>query len=195
MKKTHFLSAILISACLLAGCNEAPGSAGESGKGSAGTGATRAVSTAAIAAEATGFTVGQAMAARTVYVFFDPQCPHCSELWRNAKPLNNKVKFVWIPVGLMNATSSAQGASLLAAADPVAAMDEHEASMSAKRGGIGAGNATEAHKNAIKKNTALLNQFGFTSIPTIVSSHAQTGAVVTNQGSMTTAALSGLLGL
>ncbi len=191
---SHFLSAALIAAALLVGCSDAPGTPGAPGKGSSSTGQ-RAVSTAAIAAEATGFTVGQAMAARTVYVFFDAQCPHCSELWRNAKPLNSKVKFVWIPVGLMNASSTAQGATLLAAADPALAMDEHEASMTAKRGGIGAGSATDVHKAAIAKNTALLNQFGFTSIPTIVSTHAQTGAVVTNQGSMTTAALSGLLGL
>ena len=183
-----FLATALAASVLLAACNNAPAPSSDKS-------ASKPVSTSAIAAEATGFTVGQAMAARTVYVFFDPQCPHCSELWRNAKPLNSKVKFVWIPVGLMNASSTAQGATLLAAADPVAAMDEHEASMTGKRGGIGAGSATDAHRAAIAKNTALLNQFGFTSIPTIVSTHAQTGAVVTNHGSMTTAALSGLLGL
>lgn len=181
------LAALLVACLFISACNNATAPSSDKS-------ASKPVSTAAIAAEATGFTVGQAMAARTVYVFFDPQCPHCSELWRNAKPLNNKVKFVWIPVGLMNASSTAQGATLLAATDPVAAMDEHEASMTAKRGGLGAGNALDSHKATIAKNTALFNQFGFTSIPTIVSTHAQTGAVVTNQGSMTTAALSGLLG-
>jgi len=192
--KKHFLSAALMASALLAGCNDAPGTAGKAGKTGAGS-ESLAVSTAAIASEAGGFSVGPTMAARTVYVFFDPQCPHCSELWRNAKPLNTKVKFVWIPVGLMGPSSSAQGASLLAAADPVAAMDEHEASMTAKRGGIGAGNATDAHKATVTKNTALFNRFGFTSVPTIVSTHSQTGALVSNQGSMTSAGLNGLLGL
>ena len=49
--------------------------------------ATVPVSLAAIEAEARGFTVGSPMSARTVYVFFDPQCPHCAALWEAAKPL------------------------------------------------------------------------------------------------------------
>ena len=187
MLKLRF-AAVLATCVFMAACNNAAEPSGEKS-------VSRPVATATIAAEATGFSVGPTMAARTVYVFFDPQCPHCSDLWRNAKPLITKVRFVWIPVGLINASSTAQGASLLAAANPVAAMDEHEASMTAKRGGIGAGSGADAQKPAIGKNTALLNQFGFSSVPAIVSTHAQTGALVTNQGSMTTAALSGLLGL
>jgi thiol:disulfide interchange protein DsbG len=34
-----------------------------------------------LAAEAKGFTAGALMSAQTVYVLFDPQCPHCSHLW------------------------------------------------------------------------------------------------------------------
>ena len=191
MKTNTLLSVLLVSLLALTGCKDSNEKAASPSAGAPAT----VVSIAAIATEARGFTVGSAMSVRTVYVFFDPQCPHCSELWRNAKPLNTKVRFVWIPVGLINASSTAQGATLLAAADPAAAMDEHEASMTAKRGGIGASSATDAHKAAVAKNTGLLNQFGFTSVPTIVSTHAQTGALVTNQGSMSTAALSGLLGL
>ena len=33
-----------------------------------------------LAAGASGFTVGPMMAANTVYVFFDPTCPHCAAL-------------------------------------------------------------------------------------------------------------------
>ena len=78
---------------------------------------------------AKGFTVGSEMTVRRVFVFFDPQCPHCAELWQAAKPLKSQARFVWIPVGVMNEASTAQGAALLAAPDPVAAMDAHEASM------------------------------------------------------------------
>ena len=186
-----FFAALFTAALLMTGCKDAssPGTASGAKPASA------PVSVAAIAAEATGFTVGSAMSTRTVYVFFDAQCPHCSELWRNAKPLKSQAKFVWIPVGLLNAASTSQGATLLAAKDPVALMDEHEASMQSKRGGISNGNGTDAQKESVAKNTQLLNRFGFASIPTIVGTHAGTGALVSNEGAMSTTALAGLLGL
>jgi thiol:disulfide interchange protein DsbG len=185
------LAALMMASLLMTGCKDAssPGAAGGAKSASA------PISVAAIAAEATGFTAGSAVSARTVYVFFDAQCPHCSELWRNAKPLKSQAKFVWIPVGLLNAASTAQGATLLASKDAVALMDEHEASMLAKRGGISGGSDIDAQKDQVAKNTQLLNRFGFASIPTIVGTHAETGALVTNEGSMTTAALASLLGL
>ena len=185
------LAALMLASLLMTGCKDAasPSAAGGAKSASA------PVSIAAIAAEATGFTAGSAMSARTVYVFFDAQCPHCSELWRNAKPLKSQAKFVWIPVGLLNAASTAQGATLLASKDAVALMDEHEASMLAKRGGISGGSDIDAQKEAVAKNTQLLNRFGFASIPTIVGTHAETGALVTNQGSLSTAALALLIGL
>ena len=186
-----FLAALFAAAVLMTGCKDAaaPGAAGGAKSAQA------PVSVAAIAAEATGFTVGSAMSARTVYVFFDAQCPHCSELWRNAKPLKSQAKFVWIPVGLLNAARTAQGATLLASKDAVALMDEHEASMLAKRGGISGGSDIDAQKDQVAKNTQLLNRFGFASIPAIVGTHAETGALVTKEGALPTAALALLLGL
>jgi thiol:disulfide interchange protein DsbG len=185
-------SATLLLAALLglAACKDSPTPGAAPDKAAA-----RPVTTAAIAAEATGFTVGSDMSVRTVYVFFDAQCPHCSELWRYAKPLRSKAKFVWIPVRLLNDASSAQGAALLASSDPVAAMDAHEVSMLAKGGGISASGAGDAKKEAVAKNTALFNQFGFNSIPTIIGTHAKTGALVTREGALQTAALAELLGL
>ncbi|HSH89153.1 MAG TPA: thioredoxin fold domain-containing protein [Ramlibacter sp.] len=153
------------------------------------------VSIAAIQSGATGFTVGSPMSVRTVYVFFDPQCPHCAALWNSAKPLKSQAKFVWIPVGIMSKASTTQGATLLAAKDPVALMDEHEASLLAKKGGISAATGVDAQEAQVAKNTALMNRFGFASIPTVVAVHAQTGAVVSNEGSMPTAALANFLGL
>lgn len=188
----HFrlLAAMLLgTSLLLTGCKDAP--TPEAPPKPTAT----PVSTALIAAEAKGFAVGSAMSARTVYVFFDPQCPHCNALWLAAKPLKSQAKFVWIPVGLMNPASNSQGATLLAAKDPAAAMDAHEASMQAKTGGISAGSNIAAQKEAVAKNTALLTRLGFGSIPTIVGTHAQSGALVTQEGSMPTAALAALLGL
>jgi thiol:disulfide interchange protein DsbG len=153
------------------------------------------VSITAIQAQAKGFSVGVPMSARTVYVFFDPQCPHCTALWEAAKPLKNQIRFLWIPVGILNPSSAAQGATILATHDPEAAMDAHEASMKANAGGISASRDIEVQKAAVTQNTQLLNRFGFASIPTIVATHAQTGATITNEGAMSTTALASFLGL
>ncbi|CAN5570575.1 hypothetical protein BH11PSE7_BH11PSE7_25600 [soil metagenome] len=156
---------------------------------------TTPVSIEAIAAEAHGFTVGAPMSARTVYVFFDPQCPHCAALWDEAKPLKSQARFVWIPVGLLNGDSATQGAAILASADPVAAMDMHEASMRAKNGGIKASGDITVQKAQIETNTKLLDRYQFSSVPTIVATHAQTGAVVVKEGALPTAELAAALGL
>ena len=185
--------AVLVSASLLlAGCNDSPvtGSAEKTGKT-----VSTPVSMAVMAEQATGFTAGSQMSARTVYVFFDAQCPHCGALWNAAKPLRSQAKFVWIPVGIVNPSSTSQGATLLAAPDPVAAMEEHEVSLLAKQGGINAAGNLAAHNASVDKNTALMTRLGFASIPTIIGTHAQTGALVTQEGSMSTAALANLLGL
>ena len=190
LMKCKTISTALIAACLLlAGCSDSPSSA------PAKVAAKTAVTIEAITAEAKGFTFGSAMSARTVYVFFDAQCPHCGTLWYAAKPLKSQAKFVWIPVGLLNAASTAQGATILAAADPVAAMEAHETSMMAKSGGISEAANSDTQKDTIKKNTALMNRFRFASIPSVVAVNAKTGAVVTHEGAMSTADLANFLGL
>jgi thiol:disulfide interchange protein DsbG len=73
-------------------------------------------------------------------------------------------------------------------------MDQHEASLTAKTGGI-AGGGGDAQKEAIKRNTALMTRYGFASVPTVVAKHAGTGELVTIEGSMPTDALARRLGL
>ena len=184
---------------LLAGCGKTPGAAAPAAPttpaASAASARVKAVTLEAVAAEGVGFSVGSSMAAHTVYVFFDPQCPHCTELWKAARPLTTRARFVWMPVGLLNDTSRIQSAALLAAGDPVAAMDAHEASMQAGKGGIAAANGADKQLAAVATNTALMTRLDFTSIPTLVARHAQTGALVTHQGSLSTTALAAMLGL
>ena len=187
--KTLFLIAALAAGLLVSGCKDSPPP--EGAKAAAGA----PVSISAIEAEATGFTLGSSISARTVYVFFDPQCPHCAALWNAAKPLRTQAKFIWVPVAIMNKNSQTQGAALLASKNPVSAMDEHEASLSAGKGGIQAEGDIEAQKAVVLKNTALMNRFGFATIPTIVAQHAKTGELVTRQGGLPTPELAKLLGL
>lgn len=158
--------------------------------------AKREVSLETLSAQAKGFPVGAMMSTNIVYVFFDAQCPHCGHLWEASVPLHKKVKFVWIPVGMINATSTAQGAALLTAANPAALMTEHEASLLAGKGGISATSsiASEVAKT-IQKNTQLLNNFGAEAVPFIVAKNLKTGQTVSRDGAMTTAALAEFLGV
>jgi len=195
MELLRTLFAAAAAAALVAACGkgaETPSSATAPAKPGA---SAQAVSVDAIQADAQGFTVGQAMSARTVYVFFDAQCPHCGALWYAAKPLLSQAKFVWIPVRLLNDASESQGAALLAAKDPSAAMDEHEASLMDRKGGLKAEGDLAAQRAAIKKNTDLFNKFGLASVPSMVMKNSQTGAVVTHEGSMQTPQLAAFLGV
>jgi thiol:disulfide interchange protein DsbG len=149
-----------------------------------------------LAAGAKGFSAGALMSANTVYVLFDPQCPHCSHLWESSLPLQGKVKFVWAPVAIIGAKSLPQGAALMQAANPVEAMTVHEKSLLAGQGGTSASASVPAEiEAAIKANTQLLDRLGADSVPFIVARHAGSGQSVTHAGSMDTAGLASFLGL
>lgn len=149
-----------------------------------------------LAKEARGFTAGAMMSAHTVYVLFDPQCPHCSRLWEASLPLQSKIKFVWAPVAILGAKSLPQGAALLQAANPVAAMTAHEQSLLAGQGGTSASaDIPDDMKTAILSNTQLLDRLGAESVPYIVAKRADSGEVVTAAGSMGTEALAQFIGL
>ncbi|MCC2636110.1 MAG: DsbC family protein [Ramlibacter sp.] len=189
MKRRLMLTAAA-SATLLAACGKE--TATPAGKPAA---EAKPVSIDTIAAQAKGFSVGSSMASRVVYVFFDAQCPHCAALWDASRPLRSQARFVWIPVGLINEKSFAQGAAILGAPDPAAAMDQHEAALRAQQGGISAMGVADAGRDAVKRNTDLMNSFGFGGVPTTVSKDPQTGEVKTMEGSMPTATLAKRLGL
>lgn len=150
----------------------------------------------AAAAQAKGFTVGAMMSAKPVYVLFDPQCPHCSRLWEASVPLHSKVKFVWVPVALMNPKSASQGAALLGASDAAALMTTHEKSLLGGTGGIPASaNPAPELAQAIKDNTTLFNSLGVESVPYVLARNLSTGEVVTHSGALDTPALAKLLGV
>ena len=58
-----------------------------------------------------------------------------------------------------------------------------------ERFGITAADATDAQKAVVKANTTLFNRFGLASVPTVIAKHAQSGQLVTLEGSMPTARL------
>ena len=184
-----FFASFALATLLLGGCSKqevaAPASTSK-----------REVTVQAVAAESKGFTVGALMSANVVYVFFDPQCPHCGHLWQASTALHKKAKFVWIPVAWINGSSLTQGAALLTAANPAALMTEHETSLLAGQGGIAASASVASEvEQSIKANTKLLNSLGAESVPFIVVKNAVTGQTVTKAGALTTTALAELIGI
>ncbi len=194
------MSVAVALALSLAACSKqegaTPSTAGTPATAAAPAQGKRAPSLEIVAAEAKGFTVGAVMSARTAYVFFDPQCPHCGHLWQAAEPLLGKYKFVWIPVAFLSPRSAPQGAALLSAANPAQAMTEHEKSLLDRQGGISASaDAPPALLEAIRKNTLLLNEFGIESVPYIVTRSASTGQLDARNGTLDTAGLAAFLGV
>jgi thiol:disulfide interchange protein DsbG len=117
-------------------------------------------------------------------------------LWNASLPLHRKVKFVWIPIGMINASSKSQGAALLTSANPAALMTEHEASLLAGKGGIAASAGVPSEiEDAIKANTALFNSYGAGSVPFLVVKNQRTGQTVSREGALDTAVLADFIGV
>lgn len=144
----------------------------------------------------TGFAVGPLMAADPVLVFFDPQCPHCAELWNASQPLLGKLRMVWMPVGILRQTSAPQGVLILSAQDPAAAMSEHEALLANRQGGLPVPEKVpEDLLVKVKANTELMTKMGADSVPFILYRNRQTGAYGSHAGALPTEQLAQRAGL
>ena len=73
-------------------------------------------------------TIVEGKGARSLYIFFDPNCPFCHELYKKLRPLVGKtdVQFRWIPLGLLTASSLPKAAAILQASDPLQAFYKNE---------------------------------------------------------------------
>lgn len=184
---------LLCCAALLSGCKDKPATETATAPPAAVASAAEAYT---LAAQGHGFAVGPMMAANTVYVFFDPACPHCAHLWEQAQPLHSRLKLVWLPVGLLRKASVPQGAAIIAAADPAAAMAANEASVSARGPGIEVPKDLPAERlSQVEANTALFNRLGAESVPFIVYKNARDGKFGTHAGAVETGELAAMAGL
>jgi thiol:disulfide interchange protein DsbG len=122
--------------------------------------------------------------------------PHCAHLWQAAKDAGPQLKVVWMPIGLLRPQSGPQGATILAAADPSAAMAANEASVLANGKGIQVpGTLDDAALDKVKANTELFRKFNADSVPLIVFRNAKTGQVGQHAGAVDAARLRELTGL
>lgn len=148
------------------------------------------------ASRGTGFTVGQPMSARSVLVFFDPQCPHCATLWLASKPLHDRIRMVWMPVAFIRPVSGPQGALLLAAPDAAKLMDQHESLLAGGAGGLAVSGAADGDLlDKIKANTALWTRLDGQSVPHLIYRAGADGPYGKVSGGLPTAELAQLLGL
>jgi thiol:disulfide interchange protein DsbG len=149
-----------------------------------------------LASKGSGFTVGALMAANTVYVFFDPACPHCAHLWEQSQPLLKRLKMVWLPVGILRKTSAPQGATILSAADPAQAMAQNEASVLARGPGIEVpANLAPDLLAKVEANTKLLNELGADSVPFVVFKNSKSGQFGNHSGAVSTDELAAMVGI
>jgi thiol:disulfide interchange protein DsbG len=148
------------------------------------------------ASHGTGFVVGQAMAARSLLVFFDPQCPHCAALWVASKPLRDRIRMTWMPVAFIGPSSGPQGALILAAKDAAGTMDQHEALLSSGQGGLAVPGPADPELLArIKANTELWKSLDASSVPHLIYRVGEQGPYGMQSGGMPTAQLAQLLEL
>jgi len=197
MKQAKLALLLTTLVLALAGCDKAPADAPKAAPAAPQSAAAPDQSPYdRVAATAAGFTVGNMMAARVVYVLFDAQCPHCGRLWQESKPLLGQIKMVWVPVRLLAEVSAKQGAAMLASKDPVAEMDAHERSLEARSGGMVPPNDIPADALAkVAANTKLMQSLGVASVPYVVYKHPTTGQSLSFEGAMTTADLKKTFGL
>lgn len=148
-----------------------------------------------VASRGTGFSLGPTMAARTVRIFFDPQCPHCAELWQTSKPLRERIHMVWMPVAFISPASAPQGAAILGAADPVATMEQHEELLGSGKGGLAVPSVADAQLAQVKANTELWKSLDAGSVPYLVWRLGSDGPFGAHAGALSTEQLSQMLGL
>ncbi|KRC01033.1 thiol:disulfide interchange protein [Hydrogenophaga sp. Root209] len=198
MKLRHVALPLLASLALLSACSKEDASAPAARAPTATANAPIAAAQAldVLAAQGKGFAAGKILSANAVYVLFDPQCPHCARLWEASMPLHGSVKFIWLPVAIMNAKSAPQGAAIMTSTNPVQAMTAHETSLLTGNGGTAASaDIAPDVLAAIKTNTALLERLGATSVPYIVARHQRSNEVVMQAGANDTQALASFLGI
>lgn len=120
-----------------------------------------------------------------MYVFFDPQCPHCTQLWLNAKEdINKDLPIVWIPVAVLNQNSIQQAAAILAATDPVEAMNKHEALRKEEKIGIEASMINPKFYEQVKINNAQFDITKATGVPLILK-QSKDGTIKAASGELT----------
>lgn len=141
-----------------------------------------------------GFRTGPGDAAPAAVIFFDARCPHCTRLWTDVRSRGEAAPLHWVPVVLLSPASARQGAALLRAGDPVAAMDAHARSLAQGGEGIAADDEPDDEETgSLKENTAMLRAMDVGSVPAILH-RDPVGRIGLTVGAMPASRLTELIG-
>lgn len=122
-----------------------------------------------------------------VYIFFDPNCPACNQLYHSFRPWVEKgtIELHWIPVGILMTTSPGKAAALLEAKDRLKALTENEMKFSSANGFGGIAEEplpTDATLKQLDTNERLLKHTVNMAVPTMLFRDKQ-GVATYIQGS------------
>ena len=96
---------------------------------------------------------GAKSAGRVVYVFTDPNCPFCNDLWKALKSARAPdVQVRYLLVAVIDEDSRAKDAAILESKDPAASLEEHERAYAS--GGI----APKASSQPATRETIAVNE-------------------------------------
>jgi thiol:disulfide interchange protein DsbG len=111
---------------------------------------------------------GAAEAPRIVYMFSDPNCPFCNMFWKQARPWveAGDVQLRHVMVGMLRPDSAGKSAALLAAEDPEAALNAHEAASKASKLEPIQSISTKVNEQ-LEANLTLMGEMGASATPTI----------------------------
>lgn len=133
---------------------------------------------------------GKPDAPQIAYVFTDPNCPYCNQLWRDARPLvqSGQLQLRHILVGILRPSSQGKAAAILAAKAPEQALASHALAYADAHGknpdtlGIAPLQRIPlSARDALANNVALMNSMGLRATPATIWINAQ-GLVQTRTG-------------
>ncbi|SFC92857.1 Thioredoxin-like domain-containing protein [Thiohalospira halophila DSM 15071] len=104
---------------------------------------------------------------RIIYVFSDPNCPYCHDLWKATRPYYQEgLQVRHILVGILRPSSPGKAAAILGADDPARTLNEHERNY--EDGGIEpADNPDPEARSQLETNRQLMQELGARATPTL----------------------------
>lgn len=124
---------------------------------------------------------------KTLYVFFDPQCDECDNLWKTLQGKEfSDYRVLWIPVSVVahgeGDLGLMQAATIIYSKDPLKALAEHEKLFSEGKSGIvPSKNIPKSIIDRIRANTYIYNHQGFQRVPALFHL-AKNGQIQNYQG-------------
>ena len=110
---------------------------------------------------------GPANPDRVVYTFTDMKCPYCTRQWRDMRPLlddpDNRTQVRHVIVAVLRPGSYPEGAAVLAADDPAAALAKGQ-----EQGLAPLDPVPEAVGRKLRENNALMREFGIRGTPATI---------------------------